>query len=80
MLSKEVAEQQFSALMERYKRNGRYQIVCKSSPNGLVDQITILDLRSSANCSYSTVYPPESPRYWLTMMERALAEGTFGKS
>jgi hypothetical protein len=80
MLSKELAEKQFSALMERYKCSGQYQMVCKSSPNGLVDQVTILDLTSSASHSYPAAYPSESPRYWLTMMERALAKGTFGDS
>ena len=80
MLSREFAEQQFTELMERYNCSDRYQMVWKSSPNGLVDQIAVLDLRSGGVSSYSAAHPPESPKYWLTIIERALAERTFGES
>ena len=80
MLSRELIEQQFFGLIERYKCSDRYQMVCKSSPNSLVDQITILDLQSTASQSYAAAHPPESPRYWLTMFERALRKGTFNET
>ena len=77
MVSKELAEQQFSKLMEHYKCTGQYRMLWKTSPNRLVEQITVQNLKSGTSHSFSARNSPESPKYWLNVLKRALIDGTF---
>jgi len=78
MNSRLVAEQEFLELLKRKKITDQYKMLWKSSPNNMADQITVLNPKSGARASYSAGHPPESPKYWLHRLGRALADGTFG--
>jgi hypothetical protein len=72
--------QQASELLNRFGVADQYQVIPRPSPNHLANTITILHRKSGTAKSYSTVLPSGSPRYWLVMLERELAEGTFSHS
>ena len=69
--------QQASELLNRFGVVDQYQIIPRPSPNHLANTITILHRKSGAMRSYSTALSPESPQYWLVMLQQELAEGGF---
>lgn len=73
-------EKQASELLSRFGVADQYQVIPRPSPNRLANTITILHRKSGTAKSYSTAFPTESPRYWLVLLERELAERTVSRS
>ncbi len=77
----ESRQQDFLSLLNQLGVGDQYQMFwrwCNTNQN-IFSTVTILHRKSGATESYYVDDPPESSRYWLRRLSRALAEETFGK-
>ena len=70
----------FLSLLDRFGFSDEYEMSWKWNQinRNIFGTVTVRHRNSGAWESYNAAHPPENPRYWLRLLERALVEKTFG--